>query len=266
MRRSSLMLVVALVVIAAALPAGAITRGGSLDGDDHPYVGIMVASIGGVPQWRCSGTLISPTVYVTAGHCTSGADAVEIWFETDLHADETGGRFGYPFSGPTSVSGTPHTYPEYLPNAFYFADLGVVVLDEPVNLDEYASLPTEGLVDTLGNGRKTATVTVVGYGLQSALGNQQHAVALLTRHQAELFVVDTNGVAGIGAIPGTHSMVLSGDSKHGGTCFGDSGGPTFIGDTLVGVTSFGLNSNCGGIGGAFRIDFADEIEWISSFN
>ncbi|WP_323792032.1 trypsin-like serine protease [Nocardioides sp.] len=51
-------------------------------------------------------------------------------------------------------------------------------------------------------------------------------------------------------------MVLSNNAHTGGTCFGDSGGPNFIGDGLVvaGVTSFGLNGSCGGTGGVFRVD------------
>ena len=60
-------------------------------------------------------------------------------------------------------------------------------------------------------------------------------------------------------------MILSGDAKHGGTCFGDSGGPALLGDTILGVTSFGLNGNCAGIGGVFRIDRDVELGWISSF-
>ena len=40
-----------------------------------------------------------------------------------------------------------------------------------------------------------------------------------------------------------------------GTCFGDSGGPNFVGSSnvIAGVTSFGLNITCGGTGGVYRV-------------
>lgn len=257
------------LIAAMAIPAGAITRGGELDGQDHPYVGVMVAFIDDGPVWRCSGTLISPTVYVTAGHCTDGADSAKVWFETDVDAGRA--TNGYPFGGGTEVSGSVYTHPLYVPSAFFLYDLGVVVLDEPVELDDYASLPDEGAVDDLGKGRKKAVVTAVGYGLQAASANPvkpDKTQADVVRYQADLFVVDTNGVAGLGnfpADPPTNSMILSGDAKHGGTCFGDSGGPALLGDTILGVTSFGLNGNCAGIGGSFRIDRDIELGWISGF-
>ena len=263
----------AVMVFALTLPAGAITRGGELDGDEHPYVGLMMAKdADGNPLWRCSGSLISPTVYVTAGHCTEApAVTAEVWFETDVESGVP--ENGYPFGGPTSVSGTASTHPLYVPEAFYLFDLGVVELDTEVTVDRYAELPAPGAVDALGKGRKNAVVTAVGYGLQAASANPVKAdktVAEKVRYQADLFVVDTNGVAGIGnldlgELPPTNSMVLSGDAKHGGTCFGDSGGPILIDDTIVGVTSFGLNGNCAGIGGAFRIDRDVELGWISGF-
>lgn len=214
--------------------------------------------------------MISKTVYVTAGHCTEEpAASAEIWFESDVESGIPGN--GYPFGGPTSVSGTTHVHPLYEPAAFFLYDLGVVVLDEEVELAAYASLPNAGDVDDLGKGRKAAQVTAVGYGLQRADANpteQNKTQADRVRYQADLFVVDTNGVAGIGnfpVLPPTNSMVLSGDAKHGGTCFGDSGGPTLDGHTLLGVTSFGLNGNCAGIGGVFRIDRDIELDWISGF-
>ena len=121
----------------------------------------------------------------------------------------------------------------------------------------------------MDKGRKGTTVTAVGYGLQAASQNPVKAektVAELTRYQADLMIVDTNGVAGIGSLPGTNSMTLSGDAKHGGTCFGDSGGPSLVGDNvLIAVTSFGLNGNCAGVGGVFRIDRTVELDWINSF-
>ena len=63
---------------------------------------------------------------------------------------------------------------------------------------------------------------------------------------------------------GDSSLLLSNNANTGGTCFGDSGGPNFIGDTnvIAGVTSFGLNSTCAGTGGVYRIDQADDLNWI----
>lgn len=85
--------------------------------------------------------MVSPTIYLTGGHCTYGAEAVQVWFEDDINNRETS---GYPFGGPTSISGTPYTHPEYNDAAFYLNDLGVVVLDEPVELDQYGVIQEEG--------------------------------------------------------------------------------------------------------------------------
>ena len=269
LRRSLTILMAAALLIALAVPVYAITRGGEADAGEHPYVGLMVADdADGNPLWRCSGALISPTVYVTAGHCTEAPAArATIWFEEDVESGIPDN--GYPFGGATSFDGTAFTYPLYNPDAFFLFDLGVVVLDGEGNtgLSSYASLPAAGAIDELGDGRNRAVVEAVGYGLQDI---QPVEVAERIRLKASLFVVNTRGVAGIGPI-GTgeelpsNSMILSGDSKHGGTCFGDSGGPILIGDSDVigGVNSFGLNGNCAGVGGAFRIDRQAELDWIN---
>lgn len=273
--------VVALVVGAMA-PAGAITRGGTLDGNDHPYVGLMIAKVDGVPAWRCSGTLISDLVFVTAGHCTFGATSVEIWFESDLEPNPVGDH-GYPVNG--EVSGTPYTLPGHTDSTWFLFDLGVVVLDSPVDLGPYPVLPGLNALDDLGKGRKTANVTAVGYGLQelvegpACVGPEDcdsgdffdpKIQSDLTRYQANLMVVDAKGVAGLGSftngnddLPG--SFMVSGDAKHGGTCFGDSGGPMLMGNVLVGVNSFGLNPNCSGVGGAFRLDQPASLSFIQGF-
>ena len=62
-------------------------------------------------------------------------------------------------------------------------------------------------------------------------------------------------------------MVLTNNAKTGGTCSGDSGGPTFIDntDTVVAVTSFGMNETCAGTSGVYRIDTADDREWLGQF-
>ena len=266
-RRTLVILGVFVLALVMALPAGAITKGGSPDDGEHPYVGLMVALDGdGLPLWRCSGSLISPTVYVTAGHCVEPpAVSATIWFDEDVQSGIPAN--GYPFQG--DVSGTAYPHPDYMPGAFYLYDLGVVVLDEPFTVSSYAELPTEGLIDELGKGRNAAAIEAVGYGLQNA--NKNHTVAERVRMKADLFVVNTNGVAGLkqlfGFYPGSGSILVSGDAAHGGTCFGDSGGPMLYGDSdvLIGVNSFGLNGNCAGVGGAYRIDQADDLEFINSF-
>ena len=145
MKRAFAALAAVVAVGVLATSAIAITDG-ELDGDGHPYVGLMVAQgADGNPLWRCSGTLMSPTVFLTAGHCTEAPAAhVEIWFaagpidnDPDYVSVATGGTGcanplvdGYPCDG--DVGGTPYGHPEYDPDAFYLHDLGVVTLDASV--------------------------------------------------------------------------------------------------------------------------------------
>jgi hypothetical protein len=275
-KRALLIPLIAAAAALSALPVSAITKGGTPDAGEHPYVGLMVAkNAAGTPLWRCSGTLISPTVYVTAGHCTQApATQATIWFDEEVIRQSPPTLDTYPYGGTGTYDGTTHTHPLYDTDAFYLFDLGVVKLEGAgvTGLSEYGALPSAGAVDELANGRKKAVVEAVGYGLQKI--NPVMIQDDLVRLKADLFVVDTKGVAGIGSLdtgnlPPTNSMMLSGDAKHGGTCFGDSGGPIFLGtdsNVIGGVTSFGLNGNCAGIGGAFRIDREAELDWINSFS
>ena len=254
---------VLILTMLVVTPAFAITHGGP-DGDQHPYVGLMVADdADGNPLWRCSGTLISPTVFLTAGHCTEAPAArATVWFESDIDSGIPAN--GYPFGGPTSIDGTTFTHPDYNPNAFVLYDVGVVVLDEPVTMPEYGTLPEEGILDTLATkrGLQDTTLTAVGYGLQKI--NPVHYQGERVRLQATLNLVDVKGTAGI---PTGTSVMVSGNAHTGGTCFGDSGGPQFLNDTniVVAVTSFGLNGNCAGVGGGYRVDMADDLNWLSTF-
>ncbi len=64
---------------------------------------------------------------------------------------------------------------------------------------------------------------------------------------------------------GDFSLLLSNNASTGGTCFGDSGGPNYLGSSNVvaGVTSFGINGNCAGTGGVFRMDRQNVLDFVS---
>lgn len=267
MKRMLILAVAVATLMATALPVMGITKGGSLDGEDHPYVGLSIHDVDGQPSHRCSGAFIDAHTYVTAGHCTTGTSGGRVYLDTDIQGrnDET----GYPFPGGTSLEADhAYTHPLYNDNAFYLYDVGVMTFDDAVYDGPYASLPGLDAMDSAGVGRNNpdALVTAVGYGLQNA--NKNHTVANKTRMQADLMVVNTIGVAGLGAINPGQSAALSGDAKHGGTCFGDSGGPIlkYGTDTIWMVNSFGLNGNCAGIGGGYRIDRADDLAFLNDLS
>jgi len=284
-------------VWAGAVSMLAITNG-QPDAGRHPYVGLMVAlDENGFPLWRCSGSLLSPTVFLTAGHCTEPPAAhIEIWFAegpvpTDpdylaaaaaspnapVSCNASPTFDGYPCQG--DAGGTPHPNPDFCtgcgPGLPRFAnrDVGVVTLDAAVPasvVGVYANLPAAGLVDTLAN--KTP-VDFVGYGVQfqaQIRGSelpQPPPFFRWTGPRVRLFA-PSELVSG----SFTHSdeflrLALNPGGGSGGLCFGDSGGPDLLGgsDTVLGVNSYVTNINCSGVGYSQRVDVPDVRSWIMSW-
>ena len=253
----------ALLFLSVGAPAQAITDGVP-DGDGHPEVGLMVAFDEDGPVWRCSGTLVSPTVYVTAGHCTSGATHVELWFDDDVR---DAAAHGYPNTG--EVSGTPYTHPQYDDAAFYLYDLGVVVLDEPVILDRYASLPALNQLDVLANkkGQQDRSFTAVGYGLQKSFPD-----AASWKTQSErLRMVSTPRLISINTgYTGDGSLILSNNAHTGGTCSGDSGGPNFLGagateTNILAATTITGDTPCRSTNVDYRLDTPSARAFLGRF-
>ena len=267
MRRSGLLIAVLVLVVAMIAPAGAITDG-ELDGDGHPHVALMVATTAeGAPLWRCSGTFLSPTVYVTAGHCVEPPAArAEIWLASDVESGIPAN--GYPYVG--DVSGKTHLHPEYNnPYPWFMRDVGVVVLDDgdTVDLTRYGELPAIDQLDSMKTkrGKQDLTFTAVGYGMQESFPDAAawKDVAFRVRMVAYPKLIQIN----VPGYVGDFSLLLSNNAKTGGTCFGDSGGPNFLGDSNVvaGVTSFGSNPTCAGTGGVLRLDRDWINDWVAGF-
>ena len=287
--RKLLLLVAGCVAALSLLPgsARAIT-GNFVEDNEHPFVGLVAFyDADGNFMWRCSGSLLTDRVFLTAGHCTD-QDAEEspvmarIWFHQDV-----GGQYN-----PPSVPFDPRTgYPDRCiegdplcvtsTQLFDFGfdnfagfpnihDVGLIILpeDQAVELPEYGVLASAGFLDSLRTSTlKNAPFTVAGYGVSRT--NPAQTLSFRERLMAETKVTNPNlnasrNTAGfnlqLGSAPG---------GGRGGTCFGDSGGPTFYGgfdsNVIVGVNSwlFGFNrQTCGGTGFAFRTDTEAVIGWI----
>ena len=245
-----------MVIVAALATAGgalAISNG-TPDGDAHPYVGLVrLYDEDGVSLGRCSGALLSPTVFLTAGHCASGASRADVYFQS------TDAALGDPARLGNAVRAPEFDGLVTFPNT---SDVGVVVLDERVVLPGgYAKLAPLGYLDQYAKiSKKKAAIsfTAVGYGLQDS---HPVVVAAPDRYQATTLLVslvnhNTDG----------WNLRTSNNAVTGGTCPGDSGGPFLVeGNTVVSVNSFSMSGHCSGADYSYRVDTEYAQDWLAQF-
>ena len=301
-------------LVLAVTPVTAVTKGGALDAGEHPYVGQLLFYVPDAPTsvypdpggwFSCSGTLLSATVVVTAGHCTfavgldgvstttednrttaedgNGSGGNDMWFT--LTADgsqwdgwpltfDADGNLNYPtqaaryaarsafLNGDSDwVRATSFPHPLYDDNAFYIHDAGVIVLDEAQDAG-HGTIAGADYLQRYAGDRSDHRFEVVGYGLEKVLANGAREFGGDTRMKADVRLLN------LVSNPRDTYIQLSNNPSTGGTCFGDSGGPTFDTTTshmVVAVTSFGYSPNCTGVGGAYRLDQPDDIAFLAGF-
>jgi hypothetical protein len=277
MRRVAVSVLVVIAALAPSIgPAGAIT-GGELDGNLHPNVA-MIVFYQPDGRFRCSATLVSPTVLVTAAHCTDGVRGKVIATfdtvapsQTPRAADDAGDGFstiGYAAPVAGWLTGTPHAHPlwdgELQLNDLH--DVGVVVLDQPHAGVTPAALPPLNYLETLskGNGGLShQTFTVVGYGVffEKPEEGPQKPVSISDRTRRFSEAVGQNASSQVLKLAENANDSRAG----GGSCFGDSGGPAFHGGYLVADTSFGASQFCRSAGGYYRLDITDARSFLDDF-
>src|SRR5215216_6542936 len=228
-------------VVIVAQPAAAITSGQR--DEVHTNVGVVRFTTE-AGRFRCSGTLISPTVVLTAGHCTgetgqSPATNVYVSFNTDLPLDPLA-----PGITPAEraaraanyITGTAHPDPGWdgklsVSNQH---DQGVVVLDAPATSKWPSITPAPllpvGTLDSNQGALKNETFILVGYGVE--IGEKKTRIVVTERRFTTSFLKAVQDEV-------VTFQINDQDSKAGGgSCFGDSGGPVFLGGYVVGDASY----------------------------
>jgi hypothetical protein len=264
----SIALVLTLTMVTAA---GAITWG-QPDDNEHPFVGTLLFVQNGVGFYSCTGTLIAPRVMLTAGHCVEEDgninDLTYVRFDEDPVFDYYSPTIDWLEDKWLAVETViPHPLYDSFADFPLTYDVGVVILAESyAPLDGggnpiFGTLPDLGFLEGLRGADKNYFVSV-GYGMQGTLPPFFQDDYL--RYKGDVRMLELKSMLtgkGVASVKFSNNPGIN-----GGTCYGDSGGPTFYKDTnmVVSVTSFGWakNNNCVGNDFNYRMDTQDALDFV----
>ena len=228
------LLIAVLVTAASASSAHAITYGTVDVNNTYSYVGGLVTDLNRSgetvePFVYCTGTLISPTVLLTAAHCDisdrTGDDTACVTFDVTLsdHSKLYCGTF---------IASPYYSQRQSDPN-----DLAVIVFDRPIRGIEPATVVQEvDYLDALlasGELNQSTQFVSVGYG-----GTEfTNAPGGPTAQYLDTRMYGTGTFNALG--PGYLRISQNAATGNAGTCYGDSGGPQFLDGVLVSITVTG---------------------------
>ena len=238
--------IVSTAILSCAGAASAITNGHT-DGNRHPNVGGLVndTQYSDGTWLYCSGTLISPTVFLTAAHCGDDETGVRVTFDPAYE------------DGDKTYAGTFHADPAYPGTSADSHDIAVVVLDAPIKVIKPAALPKANSLSALPGNQ---TFTSVGYGAYDVTNDPGG-------HQYLYDDVRQYSTGTLNAINKTWLRIsMNASTGDGGTCYGDSGGPNFLADTeVVAAITITGDAVCRSTNVVYRLDTGSARAFLDDF-